>query len=275
VHTVTSAQGAVERVTIAGNRFYLVPGATEPYPSVTTVLSILNKSQLNAWAVRQASSALLERLQADPELLAKSRSNSAAAAELVTSACNSMASIGEEAASVGTTAHEAIDASMFADAAARLALRRTVTDPAVTNVLDSFELWERQSAVSFKHSEIVVWSHRHRFAGTIDAIGLLPTGAPIALDWKTSNALREVYALQLAAYALAWNEMNPSDAPVREGVVVRFDKKKVMFEARRVASMEESQAAFLSALNLWQWRTKAPFEAAVVTKHITKKASPK
>jgi hypothetical protein len=39
--------------------------------------------------------------------------------------------------------------------------------------------------------------------------------------------------------------------------------------------MEESQTAFLSALNLWQWRSKAPFEPAVVTKHSTKKASPK
>lgn len=258
---IATPRGAVERLSIGGNRFYLVPGSSEPYPSVTSVLSVLNKSQLNAWAVRQAAGALLERLQGEPTLLERTRSDSTAAAEVVSAACSSASTIADEAASVGTQAHQAIDDAILVDAQARAALRQRVHDRTVLNVLDGFELFERQSAIALRHSEVVVWSHRHKFAGTIDAIGALPSGELVALDWKTSNALRDVYALQLAAYTLAWNEMNgDAVAPIRNGIVVRFDKKRAHFEARQVAGMGESQATFLSALNLWRWRSKAPYD---------------
>jgi len=72
-----------------------------------------------------------------------------------------------------------------------------------------------------------------------------------ALDWKTSNRLRQEYALQLGAYALAWNEMYPDRAVSRAGVV-RFDKKKVKFEAMQLGDLVECQEMFLAALKLWQ-----------------------
>jgi hypothetical protein len=248
-------------MTIAGQRFYRVPGSTEPYPSVTSVLDVLDKAQLNTWAAKFVATSMLDQLKADPSLLERSRSDAKLSSQLIAQACGSTASVASEAASIGTMAHQAIEDAAMCDGAARAVLRGRLTEPAVLTVLDGFELFERQSSIVLKHNEVVVWSHRHRFAGTIDAIGVRDNGNGdrVALDWKTSNAVRESYALQLAAYVIAWNEMHP-DLEVRDGVVVRFDKKRAQFEAKQLASMQNCQESFLSALQLWRWRAGKLFD---------------
>jgi hypothetical protein len=257
---ISTPQGDVERLTIAGARFYRVPGATEPYPSVTSVLDVLDKAALNAWAARFVATSMLDQLKADPTLVERARGDAKLSASLIAQACGSTAAVAGEAASIGTAAHQAIEDAAMVDGTARAVLRGRVVEPQVLTVLDGFEQFERQSAIALKHNEVVVWSHRHRFAGTIDAVGARKDGgALVALDWKTSNAVRESYALQLAAYVIAWNEMHP-DLEIRDGVVVRFDKKRVLFEAKQLASMQQCQESFLSALHLWRWRSGKLFE---------------
>jgi hypothetical protein len=250
---ISTPQGDVERLTIAGSRFYRVPGSTEPYPSVTSVLDVLDKAALNAWAARFVATSMLDQLKADPSLLERARSDAKLSTQLIAQACGSTATVAGEAASIGTAAHQAIEDAAMVDGTARVALRARLSEPQVITVLDGFEQFERQSGIQLTHNEVVVWSHRHRFAGTIDAVGARKDGARVALDWKTSNAVRESYALQLAAYTIAWNEMHP-DLEIRDGVVVRFDKKKVLYEAKQLASMQQCQDSFLSALHLWRWR---------------------
>src|ERR1019366_7794760 len=43
-------------------------------------------------------------------------------------------------------------------------------------------------------------------------------------DWKTSFTKRDTHPIQLAAYALAWNEMHP-DTLIDQGFIARVDKK--------------------------------------------------
>lgn len=45
------------------------------------------------------------------------------------------------------------------------------------------------------------------------------------LDWKTSAAKSETHPIQLAIYALCWNETCKDDAKVQRGVIARIDKK--------------------------------------------------
>jgi ATP-dependent exoDNAse (exonuclease V) beta subunit len=52
----------------------------------------------------------------------------------------------------------------------------------------------------------MVYSARHRYAGAIDALAYRE-GELVALDWKTSKGLYPEYALQVAAYAKAIEEM--------------------------------------------------------------------
>ena len=262
VAAAESVEGGARRLVIGGARFYVVPGAadSEPYPSVTSVLGVLNKETLNRWQAQRVAGALLEALTADGgELqLRKARTNKRFAAALVSRALRAPGQVADEAASVGTNAHEAIDELLLLapDSAARAEARERAEagDARVRAVVRNFERFERESGVTLLHRDTFVWSHTHRFAGAIDAVGRARDGSLVAFDWKTSKSLHNQYALQLGAYALAWNEMHP-DAPVEHAVVVRFDKQRDVYEAKRVASLERAQDTFLAALTLWRATT--------------------
>ena len=252
--------GPARRVQIAGMRFYEVEGGSEPYPSVTTVLRVINKPQLNSWQSQRVARALLDLLTDYGEAgLRKARTNRQFAASLVRRAMNAPEREAQQASTLGSTAHEAIDDAVLEarDSAARAEVRARAQahgDERVAAVLRNFERFELESGVELTHRDTFVWSHAHRFAGAVDAIGQTRDGALLAFDWKTSNSLHDSYALQLGAYALAWNEMHP-DAPVSGAVVVRFDKKRNVYEARRVASLERAQDTFLAALTLFRATT--------------------
>lgn len=103
--------------------------------------------------------------------------------------------------------------------------------------------------------EKVLYSEKYGYAGTVDAIGAR-TGSDsygiVILDWKTSNSLHPEYAMQVSAYAKAWEELHDSPGAVKEAHVVRFDKYKPKYEAKQVYSIEESFKSFLSCLNIYK-----------------------
>jgi hypothetical protein len=99
-----------------------------------------------------------------------------------------------------------------------------------------------------------VWSEEYGYAGTMDAVleTIVPkTGERIltALDWKTSNAIRNEYALQVAAYAKAFEER--TGEKISKAVVVRFGRRSETYEARAVNDLEKSFDVFCSALHLF------------------------
>ena len=104
-------------------------------------------------------------------------------------------------------------------------------------------------------SEVYVYSEKYRYAGAMDAIGWRQkpdgTRAFVALDWKTSKATRSEYALQLAAYARAFEELQ--GVKVAEAWVVRFEKTRPQFEIKKVLDIDRSFNTFLSALQLWRF----------------------
>jgi hypothetical protein len=61
--------------------------------------------------------------------------------------------------------------------------------------------------------------------GTADAIVRLEyTPGLVVLDWKTSAQKSETHPIQLAIYALCWNEEHP-DQLIDQGFIARVDKK--------------------------------------------------
>ena len=115
----------------------------------------------------------------------------------------------------------------------------------------AFEIFEKQSKLQLTHRDTFVWSHEHRFAGALDAVGFHPDKGFVAIDWKTSNRFQLTYALQVAAYSLAWNEMHP-DQPLESALVVKFDKTHAKYETMSVKSLADCQQHFLAALQLWR-----------------------
>lgn len=71
----------------------------------------------------------------------------------------------------------------------------------------------------------------------------------VVLDWKTSNQTHNEYALQIAAYAKAYEEMTGLE--VAEAWIVRFDKIKAKYQVSKVADIDQAYETFLSCLHLY------------------------
>jgi PD-(D/E)XK nuclease superfamily len=77
-----------------------------------------------------------------------------------------------------------------------------------------------------------VKNERLKIHGTADAIARLPEGITV-LDWKTSASKSETHPIQLAIYALCWNEScgggdintDMDSLLVNRGIIARVDKK--------------------------------------------------
>lgn len=83
--------------------------------------------------------------------------------------------------------------------------------------------WADIVDVCIDHTELRVVSHKHTYSGTLDAVGTLD-GEPCVFDWKTSSGIKDDMALQLSAYANAYEEM--TGVKVRKGLIVLVSKDK-------------------------------------------------
>lgn len=126
----------------------------------------------------------------------------------------------------------------------------------------AFVAWRK--AIGASGSRIIetereVWSDEYGYAGTMDAVLETihsKTGSRIltVLDWKTSNAMRNEYALQVAAYAKAYEER--TGEKVAKALVVRFGKRSDTYEAKAVLDLDKSFDTFCSALHLYHSLSK-------------------
>lgn len=121
----------------------------------------------------------------------------------------------------------------------------------------AFASWKKMAQASGSKviaTEIEVWSDQYGYAGTMDAV--LETINPVtghrvltAVDWKTSNSMRNEYAMQVAAYAKAYEER--TGEKVMKAQVVRFGRRSDSFESKDVIDLDRSFDAFCSALHLY------------------------
>jgi hypothetical protein len=214
----------VRRFTVGERHFYEVNGVV--VPSVSSILSVIAKPNLVAWARRTA----LEKVR---ELLEEGLSIEVALA---------LAEVEPErqrdlAAQRGGLVHEAIACALKKGSYAA-----GEGDPRVRAAL-SFLTDYGLDCVAV---ELMVWSLHHRYAGTIDLVGRQADGVLSLADWKSGGIWPEA-ALQLGAYAIALEEM--TGRPVGEAYVVGLREKG--YEAKRV-NLPLARRAFLACLTLWR-----------------------
>ena len=87
----------------------------------------------------------------------------------------------------------------------------------------SFKAWAESIDGIIEHTELKVISNRHRYSGTLDAVGKVGKMRMI-VDWKTSSRIYPEMQLQLAAYAQAYNEQTGSK--IKDGLIVHVSKDK-------------------------------------------------
>eukprot|EP00743_Colponemidia_sp_Colp-15_P003873 GILK01004180.1.p2 GENE.GILK01004180.1~~GILK01004180.1.p2 ORF type:complete len:315 (+),score=40.55 GILK01004180.1:36-947(+) len=259
-----------------GGRFYQVDGFATPFPSVTTILDVIDKPGLKYWIQAQMFSSIKNSLvqnliHSDDEfspqqqfLLMSKSAQMEWIDEILLQARNSPDNVKNTAADIGTRAHAQIDGMINAEIkntlpngeAARVdeSAEIALCEQDITNVIKGFQNFRRdlyKHGMRFVSGDRMVYSGKYQFAGALDGlVEVTTTRHLIAVDFKTSNSIRPEYALQVAAYAKAFEEMH--NTKVHEGWLVRFSKDSPTYQLKKVKNLDQSFTAFLSALMLWR-----------------------
>ena len=222
-------------------RAHLYTVGDQTFPSVTKILGIIGGGKTNAlmiWARREAlklaKTEILGYMDAGKEL------THVTLEELIQRADRQPDKMKTDAADIGQRVHTAIDEFIAGKAPA--------LDPDAAQGFANFTSWLKDKELELIAGDTTVASVQYGYGGRLDAIARKKSGRLVLLDWKTSNALRDEYPLQVAAYAQAFTETYGLNIDVAE--VVRFGKDKADdFEPREV-NLTEAWGAFLSALQL-------------------------
>ena len=189
-------------------------------PGVTTVLGILAKPALIAWANKMGLQGIDTTKYVDA------------------------------AASVGTCCHAMIEAHLKGQSFDDHAYDQATIDMAENGYIKYLE-WEGQHKLEDIHSELQLVSEKYRFGGTIDLYCLLD-GVPTLVDFKTnqSGIYDEMMHQVAGGYRLLLEEHG---MPVKQVLIIRVGKTDNMdMETRFIGDWEWHEDVFLDALQLYQ-----------------------
>ena len=135
----------------------------------------------------------------------------------------------DKAADAGTLAHALVEAHIRGH---KVDLTREPQDTIqkAQKAFGAFLEWASGSKLQPQETELALVSEKHRFGGCLDS--MLVNGKLSLGDWKSSSGIYDDHLLQLAAYAILWEEAYP-DRPLEGGYhIVRFSKVGGEFEHR-------------------------------------------
>jgi len=239
-----------------GGRFYDVPEVGE-CPSVTNILSVISKPALVPWAARverelvvEAAAALYMDAPTSPRMTK---------AGYVTSLIQRL---GHErahekqlrkAGDIGSECHRLVEWNLRLKSGQKVG-DQPIVSPAAATAFSSFSQWWGESGLQVLAIEQTVWHPLLRYAGTLDILAY--QGQDLVLvDLKTSRAIYDEYALQVAAYIKAMDAMG--HGPVQRGYIVRLPKADGDgFEVLGLSDVDRSFEAFEHAFALWKWQQK-------------------
>lgn len=228
---------AVEQ--LDGSRIYRNPRTGEEAPSVTSVLAMINKPGLQGWATRKSGEYADRHWEDLAQLPSPERVDAIRLA-------------GEREASAaratGTAVHELIESWMKGIP--------HENSPEISGHVTQFLNFLIKMKPVFTENETTVWSHRHRYAGTLDAIAIMGADRWM-LDIKTGRSIHGENAVQLAALAgadfIIRDDGTEEELPVMNFLGVLHIRPR-SWHLYAVNEREENFSAFLAARRLWDWR---------------------
>lgn len=170
---------------------YLDPKSGKPWLSVTEILNIVSKDFLLYWYGSKGT-AFCERVKHEATAFGRQ---------------------------VHTCIEEYINESILPD------------NTKEGKVAQSAINWMKETGFVPYKQEMHVVHEGLKYHGTFDALGYFKRKKKrfLIMDWKTDNNPSNLYALQLAAYAAAYNYMNKlkpeQEEYVNEGGILRLDKQ--------------------------------------------------
>lgn len=205
--------------------------------SVTTTLGIINKPFLIPWAANQAADEVKRRLVPGKAL------DEIGIQKLVADAKTAHKTSRDSAADMGTYIHNWIEEytrGKDPDLPVNTKLHRTI--------LDFKKFWDSQDIVPI-HAERPVCSPTYNLAGIPDLICKVD-GKLTIMDWKTGSGIYPEMFLQLAAYALMYEEEFPSQKVEQLFIVNASVKYNFKTECR--TEIDIFKKTYLQALELYK-----------------------
>jgi len=163
---------------------------------------------------------------------------------------NSLYDKRDEAAEAGTLCHNMVEAHIRNWDMPDLKQYNPTLVRQAQQGYENYLQWEKSSNLQMVETEMSLVSEKHQFGGTLDAImfqGKLALG-----DWKTSGSGPYVdWLMQLAAYAILWEENYP-ERPIEGGFhLVRFSKENPDFFHYHWGELEDAKEMFLLILKAY------------------------
>lgn len=220
------------------------------FPSVTTILNVINKPALIPWAKKQSLEKVKYVLQNHvmngtlPEI--KSTDDIDA---IINEASKTPDKALQLAGDFGSHAHALIEKVINA----RI---HNDKEPVITAdfkvVMESFEMFCEQYNPVFVGSEVQVCYRpaytKIRYAGTVDAV-IIHEDNPIVVDFKTSKGIYDEHRLQVGAYSHALQTLNKKhlnltgkESPFDMAWVVKLGKEKADVVVDKVITLPSYRA---------------------------------
>jgi len=254
---------SARRKTSSG-RFYEIKEG-QPYISITNALESISKPALIGWSAKVEREACIA---AAVQMAYDGIDTITTSSEAYTAALT--ARIGKQKAStkllnaageIGTGTHSLIEWYIRKELKLDVGPRPKVDDKCEWGYM-AFEDWVKAHDFKPTHSEMVVFSHIHKYAGTLDITGTVD-GETALIDIKTGKAIYAEAKCQCAAYIEALGEMGLG-RPIR-CIILRLPKVETdpEFEAIEVGKLSEHFETFLhaKALRLWQIEEEKQYKA--------------
>ena len=226
-------------------RFYNIDG--ERYPSVTTILGVIDKPAIKRWALNEMGN----RVGAN---LTKVKDGNMVLDQkiidwIVQDGKKIHEKISKEAMDIGSRVHELIQEYFMTGYFSNGLIQKEPEE--VQSCLLAFWDWLKDTGFEMVETEQMVFSRKYKFAGTLDAVGKMGTKSTL-IDFKSSKGIWDEYYLQVAAYSMAYQEM--TENKIDESYVVRFGKLDGAFEVKEIGDINQHFEAFLAAKKLWEWQ---------------------
>lgn len=259
------------------SRFYVTPEGAK-YPSVTTILSAVNKPALVPWAAREERKLVLSALRGLMDSLPKTKKTSRlqfmSMLDDAIGEKKAHAKILKKAGDIGTEIHAMAEWVLRRELKQEVGDEPSLSDEAASGFV-AWDDWRKRTNLVPHLIEEVVYSDKYGFAGTLDLFCEMdlpsedidgnPTGltgrGKVMADWKSGKAIYVEHRMQTAAYMEALIEMGHAPQGIH-GMVVRVPKivgdpeVEVGFITSSVS--KRTFKAFLATLELWKYLDSVP-----------------
>jgi hypothetical protein len=191
-------------------------------PGVTTVLGIINKPALLAWAWQCGMDGIDFRKSKD------------------------------KAADIGTIAHFLIECHLKGVEPDTSEFAPADLSRAETAYIKWLSWWDA-GKFTFIASEIQLVSEKHKYGGTLDIVAKDSAGITTLIDLKTGKGIYDEMWFQVnGAYRQLWDELHPDDE-VERVIICRIGKEEQGdFETQERIVAGRDFEIFIAALNLYR-----------------------